>query len=286
MLTDHAPLAAIFVQGLIDAGWDIGYDLGIERRGGSTTGDRWGAAARELRALPVNVIVAGDYAAARAAREATDVIPIVAIDVERDPIISGFARSLTRPGGNVTGFFCDFGDAMTQLARALREAVPSARHVVALTDPETTDVQAHALREVSGALGFDVDTLPSMTAPADALVDRVAAARAALIVLSSPRTMADAARLAKRAALRKVASAGAFVRYAQAGGLLARGPNLPDIFRRAAATADRLLRGASAADIPIERPPRFELVLNAKTAATLELVLPPGLVSSADYVVR
>jgi putative ABC transport system substrate-binding protein len=83
-----------------------------------------------------------------------------------------------------------------------------------------------------------------------------------------------------------VPSAGAFIRYAQAGGLLARGPSLPDAFRRAAAMVDRVLRGARVADIPIERPPRFELVLNAKTAATLEVMLPANLVSNADYVLR
>lgn len=279
-------MAALFVQGLIDAGWDIGYDVEIVRRVGAPTGDRWGAAARQLRALPATLIVAGDYVAARAAREATDAIPIIAIDVDHDPIVSGFARTLTRPGGNVTGFFCDFADAMTRLARALREVLPAARPLVALTDSDTTDAQAHALREAAGVLGFDLDTLASAGATPDALVDRVAAARAAMVVLSSPRLAADAGRLAKRAALRKVASAGAFIRYAQAGGLLARGPSLPDTFRRAAAMADRLLRGARVADMPIECPPRFELVLNARTAAALQVMLPPGLVSNADYVLR
>jgi putative ABC transport system substrate-binding protein len=286
VLTDHAPLAAIFAQGLIDAGWDIGYDVTIVRRNGSPTGDRWGVAARELRAQAVNAILAGDYEAARAAREVTDATPIVAVDVEHDPILSGFARTLGRPGGNVTGLFCDFGDAMTQLTRALREALPTLRPLVALTDGATTQVQVHALREAGTPLGFDVDTLAWATGQADGLVDRVAASRAGLVVLSSPQLAEEAARLAKRAARRKVPSAGAFIRYAQAGGLLARGPSLPDAFRRAAAMVDRVLRGARAADIPIERPPRFELVLNAKTAATLEVMLPANLVSNADYVLR
>jgi putative tryptophan/tyrosine transport system substrate-binding protein len=286
VLTEHAPLAAIFAQGLIDAGWDIGYDLAIIRRTGEATGDRWGAAARELRAQAVDVILAGDHEAARAARATADVTPIVAVDVEHDPILSGFARTLARPGGTLTGLFCDFGDAMSQLMRALREALPTLRPLVALTDGETTQVQLHALREAAVAVGFDVDTLAWVTGQADGLVDRVAASRAGLLVLSSPGLAADAARLAKRAARRKVPSAGAFIRYAQAGGLLARGPSLPDAFRRAAAMVDRVLRGARAADIPIERPPRFELVLNAKAAATLEVMLPANLVSNADYVLR
>jgi len=107
-----------------------------------------------------------------------------------------------------------------------------------------------------------------------------------MIVLTSPQLQADATPLAKRAIRRKVASAGAFVRYAQVGGLLARGPSVPDTFRRAGATVDRLLRGARAADLAVERPPRFELVLNARTAAALEVPLPPSLSASADHIIR
>lgn len=286
VLTEHAPLAAILVQGLSDAEWQIGDEVIVVRRGGSAGFDRWRAAARELTALPVSAIVAGSHAAARAARDATDAIPIVAVDFEGDPIVSGFVRSLAQPGGNVTGFFCDFGDGMTRLTQALRDAVPKTRHVVALTDGETTEAQGRALREAGGALRVEVDTLDVASAPVDALVDRVAAWHAPLVVLASPRLEGDAARLAKRAIRRRVASAGAFIRYAQAGGLLARGPSLPDAFRRAAVMVDHLLRGARAADIPVERPPRFELVLNAKTAAMLDVSLSSRLLSSADHIVR
>ena len=108
----------------------------------------------------------------------------------------------------------------------------------------------------------------------------------ALVVLASPRLESEASRLAKRAIRRKMASAGAFIRYAHAGGLLARGPSLPDTFRRAAAMVDRVLRGARVADIAVERPPRFELVINLKTAAALELALPSGLMSASQHIVR
>jgi putative ABC transport system substrate-binding protein len=286
VLTDHAPLAAIFAQGLSDADWLIGDEVIVVRRDAGAGSDRWRAAARELTALPVSVIVAGHHAATRAARNATDAIPIVAIDFERDPIVSGFVRSLAQPGGNVTGFFCDFGDGMTRLMRALRDAVPQTRQVVALTDGEATEAQTRALREAGSALRVDVDTLDVASAPAEALVDRVAAWHATLVVLGSPRLEGDATRLAKRAMRRKIASAGSFIRYAHAGGLLARGPSLPDAFRRAAATVDRLLRGARAGDIAVERPPRFELVLNAKTAAALQVPLSSRVLSSADQVVR
>ena len=254
------------------------------RRGAGA--DRWRAAARELVRLPASVIVAGEHTAARAARDATDAIPIVAIDFEHDPIGSGFVRTLARPGGNVTGFFCDFDDAMARLGRALLEAVPTTRRVVALTDGASTDAQAAALRRARAVLGVEIETIDSAGGTADALARRVAAAHDAMIVLASPSLQADATVLAKRAMRRKVASAGAFVRYAHAGGLLARGPSVPDTFRRAAATVDRLLRGARAGDLAVERPPRFELVLNARTASALEVPLAPGLLSSADHIIR
>jgi len=286
VLTDQVMLAAIFVQGLRDADWEVSEEVIVERRGGAPGADRWRVAARELVARRVSALVAGDHAAARAARAATDAIPIVAIDFEGDPIGSGFVRSLARPGGNVTGFFCDFGASMSELAKALRAAVPKARQLVALTDGEATEMQARALREAARALDFAVDTVELGAAGPEALVDRVAAARVALVVLASSRLESEARRLAKRAIRRKMASAGAFIPYAQAGGLLARGPSLPDAFRRAAAMVDRVLRGARVADIAVERPPRFELVINLKTAAALELTLPSGLVSASDHIVR
>jgi putative ABC transport system substrate-binding protein len=272
------------MQGLTDAAWDVGDDVIVLRRGAGT--DHWRAAARELARLPVSVIVAGEHTAAQAAREATETIPIVAIDFEHDPIASGFVRTLARPGGNVTGFFCDFDDTMARVARALLEAVPRARRIVALTDGTNTDAQVAALRRLRAALGVELETLDSADGAADALARRVAAAHAAMLVLTSPQLQADATPLAKNALRRKVASAGAFIRYAHAGGLLARGPSVPDTFRRAAVTVDRLLRGARAADLAVERPPRFELLVNARTAAALEVPLPPSLLSTADHIVR
>src|SRR5439155_2780431 len=132
-LTDHIPLAAIFVQGLSDAAWDVGEYVIVLRRGSGA--DHWRSAARELARLPVSVIVAGEHTAARAAREATDAIPIVAIDFEHDPIASGFVRTLARPAANVTGFFCDLDGAMARLAPALPAPLPTRPRLVGLTDP-------------------------------------------------------------------------------------------------------------------------------------------------------
>jgi putative ABC transport system substrate-binding protein len=286
VLTDQPTMAAILVQGLRDAGWAVPDDLAVVQRGAAGGADRWTAAARALAALPVEVLVAGGHAAVRAAREATAAIPIVAVDFERDPIASGFARSLARPGGNVTGFFCDFTDGMVRLAGALREALPAATRVVALTDGDATDAQARALRAAGANFGLEVETLEAGGAAPETLVDGLAARRTPFVALASPRLESVATPLAKRAVRRKLPSAAAFVRYAHVGGLLARGPSLADAFRRAAATVDRLLRGARAAELAVERPPRFELVVNAKTAAALELTLPPALTARADLVVR
>ena len=284
VLTESFALAAILEQALSEAGWPPGQSVTVLRLGSGS--DQWRTAARGLAASGVSVIVAGDHAAAVAAREATTVIPIVAIDFERDPIAEGFVQNRTRPGGNVTGVFCDFGDAMTQLTRALLDAAPRTRHMVALTDGDHTQAQIRALRAARETLGADIDMLDVAAVSGDAVVDRVAAWHASLVVLASPRLRSEAARLAKHAMSRKLASAGAFVRYAQAGGLLARGPSVADAFRRAGATVDRLLRGGHPKDIPVEPPPRFELVLNAKTAAALDITLPSSLLSSADHVIR
>jgi len=283
VLTDAIPLAAILQQGLTDAGWEAGEDVNVVRVGSAADG--WRSAAQSLAASRVSVIVAGDHAAMVSARDATTAIPIVAIDFERDPVAGGFVRTLARPGGNVTGFFCDFGDAMAQVARALRDAVPD-RPIIALTDGDATDAQVRALRNIREKLGVGVETVDLGFGSPATVIDRIAASRGVLLVLASTRLQADAALLAKRAMLRKLPSGGAFVRYAQAGGLLARGPSLADAFRRAAATVARLLRGAHAAEIAVETPPRFELVVNAKTAAVLDMALPPNLLSNADHIIR
>src|SRR5262249_4437645 len=206
---------------------------------------------------------------------------IVAIDFERDPIADGSVRGGGGPAGNVTGFFCDFGDAMSRLARVLRDVAPQRRLLIASTDGDTTEAQARALRKACEPLGIDVDTLDLAVVPVDTLVDRVAPGRASLLALAPPRLKADATRLAKRAMRRKLVSGGSFVRYAQAGGLLARGPMQADTFRRAATMVDRLLRGARAADLAVERPPRFELLLNVKTAAAPGITPPPPPLSCA-----
>ena len=280
------------MQGLRDANWEIGEDVLVMRRGGAAGADRWRSAARELVGLDLVLVSRrqdslDSVAAGRQPNLLNKLRPVfLSFDFERDPIGSGFVKSLSRPGGNVTGFFCDFSEGMTRLATALQDAVPTVRQVVALTDGESTEIQARTLRDAAGALGLEVSTLDVGAAAPDALIDRLAAWRATFVVLASPRLESEATRLAKRALRRRLASAGAFIRYAHAGGLLSRGPSLPDAFRRAAATVDRLLRGARAADIAVERPPRFELVVNLRTAAALELRLSPALMSSADHIVR
>src|SRR5262249_59296756 len=126
------------------------------------------------------------------------VMGIVAIDFERDPVAGGVVQTLARPGGNVTGFFCDFGDAMAQVARALRDAVPD-RKIIALTDGDATDAQVRALRGIRDKLGAGVESVDLALAPPSTLIDRIAASRGALLVLASSRLQAEAAPLAQRA---------------------------------------------------------------------------------------
>src|SRR5262249_57009215 len=148
------------------------------------------------------------------------------------PTADGLVQSRARPAGDVRGFFCDFGDAMSRLARVLRDVAPQRRLLIASTDGDTTEAQARALRKACEPLGIDVDTLDLAVVPVDTLVDRVATWRAILLVLASPRLQAHAPRLAQRAMRRKLVSGGSFVRYAQAGGLLARDPRQAATLRR------------------------------------------------------
>lgn len=288
VLVADAALVAYLVHGLREAGYDVDAELAVLRRGPAPLArDRWGPPARELAALPVDVLVAGEDLALRACRDATPTIPIVGIDYERDPVASGFIASLARPGGNVTGIFVDLAAAATQLIELLRLGLPGTTRVVTLTDGAATQPQARALEAAAREVGLVFETLDVGLDEVNELIDRAAAPGTAIVVPASPRLEAMATRIAKAAVTRRRLPAVAlFPRFAQSGGLLGYGMSLPDAFRRAASTVDRLLKGARASDTPAERPQRFEVGVSLKTARGLELTVPSALLSRADHVVR
>jgi putative ABC transport system substrate-binding protein len=278
---------AAFVQRLRDFGWIEGRTIAVEYRWGEGRDERFVEIAAELVQLKVDVIVTSGTALL-AAKQATSVIPIV-FAVANDPVGSGFVASLSRPGGNITGLSLQSTDLAGKRLELLREVVPDLRRLAIMAhvgNPgavlEMAEVQAAA-----HALGLEVATLEIRRAediaPAfEALNGRVDALYIetdALIFTHRIRinTLALAARLPTMHSVRA---------YVEAGGLMSYGPNYTDLFRRAGELVDKILRGAKPADIPVEQPTKFDLVINLTTAKALGLEIPPTLLARADEVIE
>ena len=244
------------------------------------------ALAKELAGARLDAIVAVSPSGVDAARDATRTTPIVAIDLETDPVAAGWVASLARPGGNVTGVFFDVDDFAAKCLQILAEAVPGLSRVGALWDPSTGGYQRAA--EPAVRMGITLDPRPANT-----LVDVELAVRAlaadgadALLILSSPLFSVNTAAIAAMANATRLPAVMLLPDFARNGGLVAYGPDLQDLFRRAGAMARRIVDGARASELPVERPVRFNLVLNLRTAKALGLDIPPFLLARADEVVE
>jgi putative ABC transport system substrate-binding protein len=244
--------------------------------------------AAELVSSNVNLIAAIGPAAVRTAQTATSVIPIVAIDLESDPVSSGFVASIARPGGNITGVFLDFPDFSTKWLEALKEGVPQLSNVAVLWDPATGPTQRNALDVAAKALGLSLTILEVReradfaTAFQSATQQRIGGA----VILSSPLVGANTKLLAELAEKHRLPAVTLFSDFARAGGLMAYGPNLLGIFRQCGVISAKILRGAKPAELPIEAPSKFEFVLNLKTAHLLELAMPASILLRADEVIE
>jgi ABC-type uncharacterized transport system substrate-binding protein len=257
-------------------------------RAADGSAERLRAHARELAAARLDAIVAVSPSGVDAARDATRTIPIVAVDLETDPVAAGWVASPAKPGGNVTGVFFDVADFAAKCLQLLAEAVPRLSRVGVLWDPSTGGYQRAAAEPTAARVGVALDLRPTSTlADVESAVRALAAGGAgALLILSSPLfgTNTDAiAALANAARLPAIMPFPDFARY---GGLVAYGPDIQDMFRRAGAMARRIVDGARASELPVERPVRFNLVLNLRTARALGLDLPPLLLARADEVVE
>jgi putative ABC transport system substrate-binding protein len=277
-----------FRQRLGELGYVDGRDIVLEERWAEGQLERLPVLAAELVHLRVQVIFAGGPAPLRAAMQATATIPIVAIDLETDPVAMGFVASLVRPGGNVTGVFLDLPELSGKQLELLREAVPGVARVAVLWDPTSAPFPLRALEAAARALGVTLHTLEVRNP--DGFVDAFTAMTQghadALIVLSSPLYYHQHARLMELAVQHRLPVMAAFREFAQAGALITYGPNLEEIARHAATYVGRILKGATPAELLIERPTRFELVVNLKTAVTLGLTVPPVILLQAQEVIR
>ena len=236
--------------------------------------------ATDLVARKVDAILVIGPEAVRAARAATTTIPIVAIDLESDPTDSGFISSYTRPGGNITGVFLDFPEFSKKWLEALKEAVPKISSVAA--------TQIRAIEAAAQILNLKLVIL-EMRGRADVESVFKSATRqgvSALLILSSPFVSANTKLLADQALSHRLPAITLFPHFARDGGLMGYGPNFLGYFRHAGVMVARILRGADPAETPIDRPTKFEFVLNLKTAAVLGIVIPPATLLRADEVIE
>ena len=269
-----------------------GRSVVIEYRDAEGKYDRLPARAAELVALKVDVIVAADTPAALAAKQATRTLPIVFIGAG-DPVTIGLVTSLARPGGNVTGLSLLAPELVGKRLELLKQAVPGVGRVAALWQPgfvgERTEKDMLKEVEVTArALGVRLQFVEAR-GPADfdrAFSDMTRARADALTVLGSAMFANERRRVVDLAAKNRLPGVYGFREYVDAGGLMAYGPNVADLFQRAATYADKILKGAKPGDLPVEQPTKFELVLNLKTAKALGLTIPQSVLVRADQVIE
>ncbi len=282
-----------FRQGLRDLGYVEGRNFVIEYRSAEGKFERLPALAAELVALKVDVIVAAaGTLAALAAKQATRTVPIVFIAVG-DPVTSGLVTSLARPGGNVTGLSLLFPELVGKCLELLTQAVPGVSRVAVLWQPgavpERTEKDLLKGADVAArALGVRPQFVKAR-GPADidrAFSDMTRARAGALTVWSTPMFGSERRRLVDLAAKNRLPAVFQFREYVDAGGLMSYGPNAADLNRRAATYVDKILKGAQPADLPVEQPTKFELVINLKTAKALGLTIPQSLLQRADEVIH
>ena len=274
-----------FRQGLRSLGYVEGQSVLFEARYADGRPERLQELATELVQLKVDVIVAGPTTAIRAAQQATRTIPIV-MAFAGDPVGEGFAAGLARPGGNITGHSAAVGEITAKRLQFLQALVPGLSRVTQLTIPEAARAAVTEIEAAGRALGVRVTT----TFVKDAgEVDRAFASvrdtrtGGVVVGLALRPYWTQIIQLALRSKLPTVSGPREFV---EAGGLMAYGPDYPDLYRRAAIYVDKILKGARPGDLPVEEPTKFQLVINLKTAKALGVTVPPALLARADEVVE
>jgi putative tryptophan/tyrosine transport system substrate-binding protein len=288
LLNVPSELVDTLFRALRDTGYIEGQNIVLETRFAGNMLDRIDQFATELVALHCDLIfAAGPYAIA-ALTKATSTIPLVAIDLESDPVANRWAASIARPGGNLTGFFLDLPELGGKQIELLKEALPRLSRVAFLWDSTVGLVQFSATEAVARTAGVEPLPLPiQRREDFKAAFDHAASQQAhAVVVLSSPLIFGQRSHIAELAVNARLPTISLFTLFPRSGGLMGYGPNFPDMWKRAATYVDRILRGARAGELPIERPSKFELVINLKTAKALGLDVPPTLLVRADEVIE
>jgi len=275
-------------QRLQELGYVEGQNLRLEFRTSEDL-ERLPDLAAELVRLPVDVLVAsGPEAALRAAKDATTTIPIVMVAIDYDPVALGYIAGLPHPGGNITGVFQQQLELAGKRLELLKEAVPQLRRVAVFWDVASAD-QWRATANAARELGVQVQSLEMQPPNYDFTGAFRAAVREraeAMLVLMSPVFFRQRDRIAALATQYRIPTMFGVRQFAEAGGLMAFGANQSDMARRATDYVDRILKGAKPAELPVEQPTKFELVINLKTAKSLGLSIPPSLLVRADEVIH
>ncbi|MBI4562226.1 MAG: ABC transporter substrate-binding protein [Candidatus Rokubacteria bacterium] len=287
---EPSPSLDSFRQALRELGYVEGQNLAIEYRWAEGRSDRLADLAAELARLPVDVIITSTAPAIQAARQATSTIPIVMATVG-DPVVTGLVASLARPGGNITGLSLIAPELAGKRLELLKETVPKLSRLALLWNSASLAMR-HTFREAQVAartLGVGLQSLEVQGDPED--FERAFAAIPrerpdALFVTLDPFTSLHRKRIAELAAKHRLPAMYELRAFVDAGGLMSYGPSVPDLWRRAGSYVDKILRGAKPADLPVEQPTRFELVINLKTAKSLGLTIPQSVMIRADHVIQ
>ena len=287
--SDFPKIQEAFRQGLRDLGYVDGQNIVIVVRAAEGNVDRFPALVAELVQQNVDVIVTGSTPATQAAKAGAPALPIVFAGVG-DPVGFKFVSSLARPGGNITGLALLTPELTPKRLQLLKEATPEVSRVAVLWNPgsEKHAQELEDLESASRVLGVHLQPVPVQRAEElpGAFAAMARAHARALVVLASPLHHRHLRQIADLALKHRLAAMCEFTEFTGVGGFMVYGPSYPDMFRRAAAYVAKILKGAKPADLPVEQPTRFELVVNLKTAKALGLTIPPSILVRADQVIQ
>jgi putative ABC transport system substrate-binding protein len=277
-----------FVQRLRELGWIEGRNVAIEYRWGEARAERYADIAAEFVRLKVDVILAGGTEAAVAAKQATSVIPII-FPTAGDPVGTGLVASLARPGGNVSGLSNLGSGLAAKRLELLREVFPNLRRLAVMANADYSGglTERKEIVSAAGMLGLEIIPLPirrmeDIASAFEGLKDRAEA----LYITGDPLVNTQRLRINTLALVAHLPTMFSQREYVAGGGLMSYGPNFLDLNRRAADYVDKVLRGAKPADLPVEQPTKFDLVINLITAKALGLTVPPTLLARADEVIE
>ena len=281
-------LLVAFRQAVAEAGYLGGKNLAIEYRFANFRPELLPELAGDLVRLNVKVIFAIGPPSLAAAGKATASVPIVAIDLESDPVALGYVKSLAHPGGNITGAFLDFPELSGKQLQLFKEVLPRLSRIAIFGDPGINAPQFAATETAARAVAVQAE---SIEVRAPNVIERALAAAEAThaeagILLTSPLVYVHMKQISELAIPKRLPLISVFPEFPRAGGFMAYGPNMVEFYRRCGDYVGKILHGAKTSDLPIQRPEKFDLVINLKTAEALGVTVPPVLLATADEIIE